>query len=165
MAPKGLPIRPTTDMAKEALFNILNNDYYFEELGVLDLFAGSGNISFEFASRGTPEVVSVDQDYRCVKYIKKTANDLDFNIEVVKSDVIKFLKKTPQKFDIIFADPPYSFSDEEFAKIHETVFDRNLLLENGVLIIEHSKHTELSTLENLKVSRRYGGSVFSFFEG
>ncbi len=151
-------------MAKEALFNILNNDYFFEDIRVLDLYAGSGNISFEFASRGTSQIVAVDQDYRCIKFINKTATDLHFAIEAIKSEVLKFLEKTSLKFHVIFADPPYHFSDEEFAKIHEVVFRRNMLLENGVLIIEHSKHSKLSGLDNLASSRKYGGSVFSFFE-
>ena len=82
-APKGLPVRPTTDMAKEALFNILNNNYYFEDLEVLDLFSGTGNISFEFASRGSKEIVAVDKDYRCIKFIAKMAKELDFNISAM----------------------------------------------------------------------------------
>ena len=165
LAPKELPIRPTTDMAKEALFNILNNDYYFEDISVLDLYAGSGNISFEFASRGTPRITSVDKDYRCIKFIKRTATELQFNIEAIKSEVLKFLEKTDSKFHIVFADPPYQFSEEEFTKIHDVVFKCEILLENGILIIEHSKHTDLSSLTKFSNSRKYGGSVFSFFEG
>jgi 16S rRNA (guanine(966)-N(2))-methyltransferase RsmD len=164
MAPKGLPVRPTTDMAKEALFNILNNSYYFENLEVLDLFSGTGNISFEFASRGSTKIVAVDKDYRCIKFIAKMAKELNFNISVIKSDVIKFIEKTDRNFDIIFVDPPYSFTVSNCSKISGIIFQRRLLNENGTLIIEHSKHTDLSVLENFKYMKKYGGSIFSFFE-
>ncbi|NAS12099.1 16S rRNA (guanine(966)-N(2))-methyltransferase RsmD [Poritiphilus flavus] len=164
LAPRELPVRPTTDMAKEALFNILNNSYYFEDLKVLDLFSGTGNIAYEFASRGCRQIYSVDQDYRCIKFISKTSKTLDLNIQTIKSDVFKYLKKTDLKFDIIFADPPYRFELNDFANIPELVFSRDLLLPDGTLIIEHSKHTELSELQHFKTARKYGGSVFSFFE-
>ena len=164
MAPKGLPVRPTTDMAKEALFNILNNNYHFEDLEVLDLFSGTGNISFEFASRGSREIVAVDKDYRCIKFIAKMANELGFNISAIKSDVFKFIEKVKLNFDVIFVDPPYSFTFEDCSRIASIVFERQLLNKNGVLIIEHSKHTDLSVVENFKYMKKYGGSIFSFFE-
>ncbi len=163
-APKKLPVRPTTDMAKEALFNILNNKYYFEDISFLDLFAGTGNISYEFASRGTKELVSVDVDYGCIKFIDKISKELDFGISTIKSDVFSFLEKSMLKVDVIFADPPYDLSVEDFARIPELIFKNNMLKEDGVLIIEHSKQTDLSHLEHFTNQRRYGGSVFSFFE-
>jgi len=163
LAPKKLPVRPTTDMAKEALFNILNNNYHFQDISFIDLFAGTGNISFEFASRGTRELVAVDANYGCVKFIDKVSNELDLGISTIKSDVFSFLGKSKLKSDIIFADPPYDLSDEDFARIPELIFKNNLLNEGGVLIIEHSKHTDLSHLEHFTNLRRYGGSVFSFF--
>jgi len=163
-APKKLPVRPTTDMAKEALFNILNNTYYFEDITLLDLFAGTGNISFEFASRGTTQLIAVDAHHGCIKYIDKISKELELNIDSIKSDVFSFLKNTKQKSTIIFADPPYDLPMEEFAKLPELVFANDLLQEDGILIIEHSKHTDLSSLENFNNQRRYGGSVFSFFE-
>ena len=91
--PKGLPVRPTTDMSKEALFNVLNNYFNFSGLKVLDLFAGTGNISYEFASRGSDNITSVDGDFGCVKFIKQTADEFDFNIAGIKSDVFKFIEK------------------------------------------------------------------------
>ena len=163
-APKKLPVRPTTDMAKEALFNILNNKYYFEDISFLDLFAGTGNISYEFASRGTNNIVSVDADYGCIKFIDKISKELDFGISAIKSDVFSFLEKSMLKVDIIFVDPPYDLSVEDFARIPELIFKNNMLKEDGVLIIEHSKQTDLSHLEYFTNHRRYGGSVFSFFE-
>lgn len=164
IAPKKLPVRPTTDMAKEALFNIIGNQYYFNEISFVDLFAGTGNISYEFASRGTEQIVSVDADFGCVKFINQIAKELDFNISTIKSDVFSYLQKASFKSDIIFADPPYDMSMEDFSKIPELVFKNDLLLENGVLIIEHSKYTDLSGLEHFTNQRRYGVSVFSFFE-
>jgi len=163
-APKNLPVRPTTDMAKESLFNILNNLYYFDELSVIDLFSGTGNISFEFASRGTKEIFSVDQHFACVKFINSTSKELDFNINTFKSDVYKFLKKTALKADIIFADPPYDFDKEQFLNIAALIFDRNILKKGGLLIIEHSKQTDLSIYPLFSYSKKYGGNMFSFFE-
>jgi 16S rRNA (guanine(966)-N(2))-methyltransferase RsmD len=163
-APKKLPVRPTTDMAKEALFNILTNRFYFDELKVLDLFSGTGNISFEFASRGTDRITAVDGHQGCVRYISKTAQELDFSITTVKSDVFKFLQRAPEKFDLIFADPPYDFDTEQFLKIADLVFKKELLLEDGLLIIEHSEQTDLSEHPKFSEQRKYGGSIFSFFE-
>ncbi len=163
-APKKLPVRPTTDMAKEALFNIINNRYYFDEISVIDLFSGTGNISYEFASRGVEQITSVDQDYGCIKFINKTAEEFDMTIQVIKSDVFKYLEKSKQKATLIFADPPYDFDIDTFAKIPELVFKNNLLENEGLLIIEHSKHTNLSDLNHYSHTKSYGGNSFSFFE-
>jgi len=163
VAPKNLPVRPTTDMAKEGLFNIINNKYYFDDISVLDLFAGTGNISYEFASRGTENILCVDKDFGCIKFINEIASNYNMPIETIKSDVFKFLEESDQQFDIIFADPPYGFLDEQFIKIPELVFKNNLLLENGLLIVEHSKKTDLSKINNYNRSKSYGGNMFSFF--
>ncbi len=162
--PKNLPVRPTTDMSKEALFNVLNNHFHFSELKVLDLFSGTGNISYEFGSRGCEDITSVDGDFGCVKFIKQTASEFDFNIHAIKSDVYKYLDSCNQQFDVIFADPPYGLDQQSFEKIIKTVFDRNLIREEGMLIIEHSKYTKLEKLEHLSFQKSYGGSFFSFFE-
>lgn len=164
IAPAKLPVRPTTDVAKEALFNILNNYYHISNLKVLDLFSGTGNISYEFAARGAEMITAVDANYDCVKFIKKTSAELDFPITTIKSDVYKYLEKVPAKADIVFADPPYDLEKEDFARIAELVFQNAILEEEGLLIIEHSKHTNLSDLERFRESRKYGSSVFSFFE-
>lgn len=163
-APKNLPVRPTTDMAKEALFNILKNQYYFDSIAVIDLFAGTGNISYEFASRGTKTVFAIDANYNCIRYINTTAKELELDISTYKSDVYKYLETTSLQADIIFADPPYDFEEEKFLAIVDLVFEKSLLKEDGVLIIEHSKHTKLSTHKNHSYDKRYGGNVFSFFE-
>lgn len=164
IAPAKLPVRPTTDFAKEALFNILNNDYYFDELSVLDLFAGTGNISYEFASRGCPTVIAIDSHSGCVQFISKMARELDYPITALKADVYEYLKRTSQQFDVVFADPPYELPAEKFAAIVELVFANTLLRPNGTLIIEHSTRTDLSELSHFVVAKRYGGCVFSFFE-
>jgi 16S rRNA (guanine966-N2)-methyltransferase len=135
VAPKNLPVRPTTDMAKEGLFNILNNTFYFDDIAVLDLFAGTGNISYEFASRGTKDIISVDQDFGCIKFINQTTETFKMPIKTIKSDVFKYLEKASLQFDVIFADPPYDFSLEQFSKIPELVFQNALLEDDGVLDI------------------------------
>ncbi len=163
-APKKLPVRPTTDMAKEALFNILNNQYYFDDISVLDLFSGTGNISYEFASRGTEEITAVDSNYGCIKFINETAKTFEMSIITIKSDVFKFLEKSKQKHSIIFADPPYDFEVEAFSKIPELVFQNQLLEDEGLLIVEHSKYTDLSQLEHYSHSKSFGGNMFSFFK-
>lgn len=163
-APKKLPVRPTTDMAKEALFNILNNQYYFDDISVLDLFSGTGNISYEFASRGTERLTAVDSNFNCIKFINETSETFEMPINTIKSDVFKFLENSKQKYTIIFADPPYGFEVEVFSKIPQLVFENNLLEADGLLIIEHSKHTDLSHLEHYSHSKNYGGNAFSFFE-
>ncbi len=162
--PKGLPVRPTTDMSKEALFNVLNNHFSFEGLKVLDLFSGTGNISYEFASRGSDNITSVDGDFGCVKFIKQIAEEYDFNIAAIKSDIFKFLEKNKNSYDIIFADPPYALDQKTFDKMVLIIFDQNLLHEDGMMVIEHSKYTKLDHLIHFSFKKSYGGSIFSFFE-
>ena len=163
-APKNLPVRPTTDMSKEALFNILSNQFNINELTVLDLFAGTGNISYEFSSRGSDSIVCVDADMGCVNFIKKTAAEFSFDIVAIKSDVFTFLEKHHESYDIVFADPPYDLAQKDFEKIATLAFKNNIVSEDGILIIEHSKHTKLEHVEHFSSARNYGGSVFSFFE-
>lgn len=161
-APKKLPVRPTTDMAKEALFNILGNRYRFSLITVCDLFSGTGNLSFEFASRGVDEIIAVDENRGCCQFIQKTAENLEMPIRVVQGDVNGYLEKSRGQFDVIVADPPYDFEVEALEKIIKLALP--LLTEDGVLVLEHSKHTSLEDLEHLQESRRYGSTVFSFFQ-
>ena len=163
IAPKKLPIRPTTDFAKEALFNILNNRFHFNGLQVIDLFSGSGNIAYEFGSRGAGPITAVDENVECVKFIKKTAEELDLDITAVKSDVFKYLEKAPVSADLIFADPPYNFEADSLLQIVTLTFEKQLLKENGELVIEHSKRIDLSSSPYFVEVRKYGNSVFSFF--
>ena len=163
VAPKNLPVRPTTDMSKESLFNILNNQFHFSELKVLDLFSGTGNISYEFGSRGCADITSIDADFGCVNYIKKTARELDLNITAIKSDVFKFLERHRGNYDVIFADPPYDMAEKDFHRLVELIVAQDLLDEEGVLVVEHSKNTKMEQLQNFSFDRNYGASVFSFF--
>ena len=163
-APKKLPVRPTTDMAKEALFNILRSKFHISALDILDLYAGTGNISYEFASRGAAQITAVDSHYGCVRFIQETAAQFELDIHAIKSDVITFLERSRSTYDIIFADPPYDLPIEEFKKIVQTVFKQELLNPDGLLIVEHSKHTKLQDDLHYVESRHYGGNAFSFFE-
>ena len=160
--PKNLPVRPTTDLAKEALFNILQNQIEFDNINVLDLFSGTGNIAFEFASRHAEQVVSVDRSIHCIHYIKDTAKQHQLNnIKTFKADVFKYLQLETDKYNLIFADPPYDLNQiPEIAKI---VFEKDLLSPQGLLIIEHQSMQNLSNHPNFVEQRKYGHSSFSFF--
>ncbi len=160
--PKNLPVRPTTDFAKESIFNILNNHFELEGLNVLDLFCGTGNMSYEFASRGCAPVTAVDNHFNCCDYTKKTAAAFQMNmIKVIKAEVFSFLKKTAGTFHIIFADPPYDM--EQLDTIPTLVFEKKLLKPDGWLIVEHGPLTNLSGLPHFKEKRTYGHANFSVF--
>jgi len=162
-APERLPVRPTTDMAKEALFNILYNLYDFEECNVLDLFCGTGNISIEFASRGIPSITAVDKHSGCVYWVKSVIEKYDLPaIDVVKADVFKFLDQHKKSYQIIFADPPYNLPT--IPLIPQLVMKNNLLTDNGVLIVEHPSLLRLEGQPGYQETRKYGNSSFSFFE-
>lgn len=163
-APKNLPARPTTDFAKEGLFNILRNRLDLTQIKVLDLFAGIGGVSFEFASRGADSVISVDKHSGCIRFIQQTATELELPIQTIKSDCWSFLKKDRNTYDLIFMDPPYQMDALELQKFHELIFSSALLDQEGMLIIEHSKHQDISHLPEFVEMRKYGGSVFSMFQ-
>ena len=162
IAPKHLPVRPTTDRAKEALFNILNNRIYFDEVKVLDLYSGIGSISLEFASRGTEDITAVDKHRGCINFLRDTAEKLELQIKCMVSDVKNFLERTDETYSIIFADPPYGISLEEFNAIINLIFERELLHDDGICIIEHSKYTDLSNSDYYNITKTYGSSAFSF---
>jgi len=160
--PKNLPVRPTTDLAKEALFNILQNKIEFEDIRVLDLFSGTGNISMEFASRGAAQVTSVDRSIHCVNYLKDTARQHGLtNIKVYKDDVFKYLQLETDKFDLVFADPPYDLN--RIPELPKVIFERELLLPGGLLIVEHQSMQNLTNHPAFSEQRKYGHSSFSFF--
>ena len=137
-APKNLPVRPTSGLVKESLFNILNNYFNFNNIKVLDLYAGTGNISYEFGSRGCQEIDSIDINSRCTSFIKKKSLELNFKINVVTSSADKFIKKSKSKYNIIFADPPYQRYDIE--KLIESVLGH--LNKKGKFILECDKKQE-----------------------
>lgn len=162
VAPKNLPVRPTTDFAKEALFNILNNKIDFEDITVLDLFTGTGNMALEFASRGAKKVTAVDMHTPCVNFVKTTAKTLGLiNVATDRADVFKYLTKSNNTFDVIFADPPYELTNID--SISELVIDNSLLAENGILIVEHGPKTSLINKKGYIETRKYGNVHFSFF--
>jgi 16S rRNA (guanine(966)-N(2))-methyltransferase RsmD len=149
-------------MAKESLFNILDNHIYFEDTRVLDLYAGTGSISYEFASRGCQQVVAVDINPRCVKFISETATKLGFShLLAIRSTSIGFLNHCTNKFSVIFADPPYDL--EGIDEVVALVFGRQLLAEGGFLIVEHSVGHDYSTFPGFWQRRQYGKVNFTFF--
>ena len=159
--PAGLTVRPTTDKAKEALFNILNNYIDFQDVKVLDLFAGTGSIAFEFASRGATEVLAVDRDIRCVRYIQQVKHELGMvNLKVIKADAFRLPGYARQGFDIVFCDPPYDMPDID--KLPEHIELNQLLLPGAFLIIEHDKRISFDHRPGFVFKKNYSKVHFSF---
>lgn len=161
--PKNLRARPTTDFAKENLFNVITSHWEIEGVDVLDLFSGTGSISYEFASRGAGSIVSVEINAIHYNYIRSTAKTFGFpEIYAVKANAFLYLKSCTKQFDIIFADPPYDIEGSE--TIPELVWQKGLLKPGGWLIFEHSKNMDVSKLPGFKEKRCYGSVNFSVFE-
>lgn len=159
-APKNLPVRPTTDMAKEGVFNIIENYLNWHSTSAIDLFCGTGNISFEMASRGVKEVISVDNHIKCIQYVNKISKELEYKEIITRlSDVLQFLKRKNQSWDFIFADPPYDFHN------YKQLIDLALLRlkEGGVFILEHGSHEDFSDHSNCFDNRKYGSVKISIF--
>lgn len=160
--PQSLPVRPTTDMARESLFNILNNYVDYEECSVLDLFAGTGAMSLEFVSRGVRDVTAIDINSQCVDFIKQSANQFAVsNLRVVRADVFDLLKRANRRFDIVFADPPYAI--EGLASLPDLVFAKDLLTEDGMFILEHPREYQFDEHPHFWQHRNYGKVNFTFF--
>ena len=160
--PRNLRARPTTDFAKDNLFNVLGNLVDFEDLDVLDLFSGTGSISYEFASRDARSVTSVEVNSVHHNFIRQTARDLQFeNFFAVKANVFLYLKSCTKKFNLIFSDAPYDLEGSE--EVIRLVFERDLLAEDGILIFEHSKDQGVSSFPYFWQTRSYGSVQFSFF--
>lgn len=161
--PRNFKARPTTDFAKENLFNILANMVDFEEKNVLDLFAGTGSISLEFLSRGSAAVTSVEMDAMHASHLKKTAAILgDSAWSVVRDDVFRYIRRSPASYDIVFADPPYAL--KELKDIPEMVLGSALLRSGGILVFEHGKDNDFSSHPCFFRHVSYGSVNFSFFE-
>ncbi|HHU97766.1 MAG TPA: methyltransferase domain-containing protein [Petrimonas sp.] len=161
--PASLKARPTTDFAKEGLFNVLNNIVDWEETSALDLFSGTGNIAFELISRGCPHVVSVEQNPTLFRFICMIQEKLEAKeLFPIKADVFKYLKSARQRFDLVFADPPYDL--KEASTIPGLVIEKKLVKEGGLFIMEHSKHLNFSLLPHFKEERKYGNVHFSIFQ-
>ena len=160
--PKNFKARPTTDFAKENLFNILNNRIDWEETTALDLFGGTGGISFELVSRGCKKVVCVEKDHKHAEYIEKNRKELSLSeLSVLKMDVFKYLEYYNQKFDLIFVDPPYELKD--FETIPQLILKKDILIKGGLFIMEHPKKYDFSHLPTFQDVRAYGSVHFSFF--
>ena len=161
--PRNLPVRPTTDFAKTALFNILTNRIDLEEANVLDLCCGTGSISFECVSRGAMSVTAIDTHANCVKFVADTAKLMSMtNLKTFKADIFKFMESEKNSFDFIFADPPYEATWIE--QISPAVFQYKLLAANGILIVEHGPKTNLDAAPNFIEKRTYGNVNFSIFK-
>lgn len=163
-APKNLPVRPTTDKVKESLFNIISNRYDYKNCAVLDVFSGTGNLSFEFSSRGCLEIDSIDNNQNCINFINKKSKELNFNINSVKIDYRLYLKKNTKKYDILFADPPYSFNHHEYLEFIKLVKENESLKEEGVLIIEHRSNISINETNEEYEVRNYGSSSLTFIK-
>ncbi len=167
--PGNLPVRPTTDFAKTGLFNILENRINLEDTVCLDLFSGTGSISMEFISRGSKQVTSVDLDFGCIQFQKECTKLLGItNLHPIRSDVLRYIKTSHTQYDLIFADPPFGFAqgkpDNDIRKeLHDIIFSRKLLSQDGILILEHSSREKYEELEAFNFSRVYGNVAFSFF--
>ena len=160
--PKNIKARPTTDFAKESLFNILNNIIDFEDKSVLDLFSGTGNISYEFISRGVQDVTAVDSDFTSYKFMSTFVKDAGIdNMKVVKASAFQVLKTLTKSYDIVFADPPYAH--KRMLELPELILENNVVTENGLLIIEHDRNTNFSDNKYFDSTRDYGKVHFSFF--
>lgn len=155
--------RPTTDIAKEGLFNILQNNLDFEDLKTLDLFGGTGSISYELASRGAKDLTIVEKDNQMFSFIKKTAADLGLTqLKVVKSDVFRFMETCRDRFDFIFAGPPYALTTID--EIPKFIFEKGLLNPGGWFILEHTPRNNYQTDPHYLREKNYGTTVFSIFE-
>ena len=154
--------RPTTDIAKEGLFNILENNVDISSLKTLDIFGGTGSISYELASRGAPDLTIVEKDTAMYEFIKKNGEALEFEkFKVIKMDVFRFLQQCTDAFDLIFAGPPYSLTTID--DLPTIIFEKKLLNENGWFILEHTPANDYKKFPHYKTQRNYGTTVFSIF--
>ena len=160
---KNFKARPTTDFAKEGLFNVLANVIDFEDAKILDLFSGTGSISYEFLSRGCKDLTLIELDFQHIQFIKSVMRELNAVAKVYRADVFKFLESEKTKYDLIFADPPYDLP--RFAEVPEIILRRNLIKSGGIMVIEHPKNFDFSNLSHFSEVRKYGSVHFSIFKG
>jgi len=154
--------RPTTDVAKEGLFNVLQHKIDIEGMKTLDLFGGTGSISYELASRGAGDLTLVEMDSTMYEFIRKTIRELRIeNITTVKMDVFKFLEQCSEKFDFIFAGPPYALINID--ELPRQIFEKDLLNKDGWFVLEHTPRNDYKTFPYYKTERNYGTTIFSIF--
>ena len=160
--PQNIPTRPTTDMAKEGLFNVINNSFNFDNIRVLDLFGGTGSISYEFASRGCADITTVEIFPKCAAFIKKTAAEFKLpGIHLLQMDVFDFIKNSKQQYDVIFAGPPYPLPN--LNTIPDLIFEHNLVEGQGWFILEHNPEHNFEAHPHFLKSKNYGTTIFSIF--
>ena len=160
--PKNIPTRPTTDFAKEGLFNILHNNFNFSHTRVLDLFGGTGSISYEFASRGCEDITTIEIFPRCFDFIKKTAAQFELKgLKVLKADVFKYLETSNQKFDLIFAGPPYPLPNLD--TLPDLILEFGLIKGEGWFVLEHNPDHNFETHPHFLRKKNYGTTIFSIF--
>jgi 16S rRNA (guanine(966)-N(2))-methyltransferase RsmD len=161
--PANMPhTRPTTDVAKEGLFNVISNNLDIEELKTLDLFGGTGSISYELASRGANDLTIIEKDPKMYEFIKKTADELKIeNFKVLKMDVFKFIDHCTDKFDFIFAGPPYALGNID--DLPKLIFEKQLLNSKGWLVLEHTPRNDYKRFPFYTTERNYGTTIFSIF--
>ena len=161
--PADFSARPTTDMAKENLFNVLNNIIDFEQVKVLDLFSGTGSISYEFVSRGCADVTSVEQSFKHQRFIAQTVGEFGIKDKVrsIKADAFRFVASTTEQYDVIFADPPFDL--DKAAQLPDLIVERNILKPDGFFILEHAGLGKYNGHKYFKQTRNYGKVNFTFF--
>lgn len=161
-APSKIKARPTTDFAREGLFNLLMHRVELRDINVLDLFAGTGAVSYEFASRGAGHIIAIDKDNVAFNCIKKNCTQMDITqIHAIRMDALRYVREAKQSFDIVFADPPYHLEVHE--KLHRQLMESTALGPNSLFILEHSEHSDFSQLEGFEEKRKYGQVTFSLF--
>ncbi len=162
-APPNIKARPTTDFAREGLFNVLMNRIDLNGIEVLDLFAGTGSVSFEFISRGAKRVIAVDKDQAAFNCIKNSSAKMEIQgLYCLRMDAFRYLKEVKEQFDVVFADPPYHLEVQE--KLHRMVMESDVLGQDGLFILEHSEHTAFDKLSGFIEQRKYGHVNFSFYK-
>ncbi len=162
--PARIPARPTTEVAKEGLFNMLNNTIDIEGLKTLDIFGGTGSISYELASRGAADLTIIERDPTTIDFIKKTAKELgiDDKLHIIRGDVFKFMKQSTDQYDFIFAGPPYALQNID--DIPLLVFEKNMLLPEGIFVLEHTPRNDYQQHPHFLRIKNYGTTVFTFFK-
>ena len=162
--PARIPARPTTELAKEGLFNMLSNSMDMEGIKTLDLFGGTGSISYELASRGAADLTLVERDPGTIDFIKKTAAALAITdkLHIIRGDVFKFMKQSTDQYDFIFAGPPYALLNID--ELPLLVFEIKMLLAGGTFVLEHTPRNDYQQHSNFERMKNYGTTVFTFFK-
>ena len=161
--PSKIPARPTTEVAKEGLFNMLSNTIDMEGIKTLDIFGGTGSISYELASRGAADLTLVERDLTSIDFIKKTTKELGIEnrMHIIRADVFKFMKQCTDQYNFIFAGPPYALQNID--ELPLLVFEKNMLLPNGIFVLEHTPRNDYQKHPHFQRMKNYGTTVFTFF--